>query len=164
LFGFVLSSLIVSVVLAQKRPDFSGTWTFSRVKSLQPGPNGQVVLAALLGDEFTVKQDATSLSLSIKAGTVQASAVYKLDGSESRNLSPAGPGQPDIEVISKATWEGDKLVVNSTSTSPVDGRPTQIVTKRVMWIEKDGSLILERTGTPADQIPQTRSVYVRAAK
>ncbi len=162
--GLVLAALIAADGSAQARPDFSGTWTFNQLKSAQPGPDGKIVLAALMGDEFTVRQDRTSLNLSIKSGPIRATAVYKLDGSESRNMSPGGPGQSEIEVASTAVWQGDKLIINSTSTSIVQDRPVTIVTRRVLWIDPDGNLVLERTGTPASQITPTRSVYSKAAK
>ncbi len=160
--SLVLAALIVAGGLAQTHPDFSGTWTFNQLKSAQPGPDGKVVLAALMGDEFTVQQVGTSLNFSIKSGAIRAAAIYKLDGSESRNMSPGGPGQPDIEVVSTAAWQGDKLIINSTSTSPVQGRPVTIVTRRELWIDPDGNLILVRTGTPANMVTPSRSVYSKA--
>jgi hypothetical protein len=157
----VLAGAVASGATAQTQTDFSGTWQFDRAKSMQPGPDGSVVLAALLGDEFTARQDATGLSLSIKSGAIRASAFFKLDGSESRNTSPGGAGQPDVEVVSTAAWRGGKLVITSKSTSGVQGKPTLIVTTRVMWIDKDGSLMLDRSGTPVSEITPTRSVYTR---
>jgi len=146
-------------VAAKARPDFSGTWTFDQVKSAQPGPDGKVMLAAMLGDEFTAQQDAVSLSLAIKAGGVRVNAAYKLDGTDSRNMSPGAFGQPAVEVVSRAAWEGDKLVITSKSVSVISGKDVPIETRRVLWIDKDGGLIMERTGTPASEVPPTRSAY-----
>ncbi len=160
----LLAALIVAVGTAQKHPDFSGIWKFNQAKSALPGPDGKVTLAALMGDEFTVRQDATSLNFAIKAGPIRATAVYKLDGSESRNMSPGGTGQPDVEVVSTATWQGDKLIIVSTSTSPVQGKPVKVMTRRELWIDAEGNLILVRTGTPESLVTPTRSVYSRAAK
>ena len=144
---------------AKATPDFSGTWEFDQAKSAQPGPDGQVMLAAVFGDEFTARQDATSLSLAIKAGTLRVDAVYKLDGSESRNMSPGPSGQLDVEVMSRASWEVGKLVITSHSVSSIAGRNVPIETRRVLWIDAAGNLIIERTGTPASQVQASRSVY-----
>jgi hypothetical protein len=83
-----------------------------------------------------------------------------LDGSESRNLS-SERGKPDVTVTSKATWEDGKLIVRSTSTTDVNGTSVTTETKRVFWIDADGNLILERSGTPVSEVPATRSIYKR---
>lgn len=164
-FSLLLTVVAASSAFAQARPDFSGSWKFNAVKSAQPGPDGKVVLAAMLGDEFTARQSAASLELAIRAGATKVEVIYKLDGSESRNVSPGPPGQPGIPVVSTAKWEGDRLVVTSSSTSNnAQGRPIQIVTKRMMWLDASGDLILERTGTPESEVVPSKSVYSKAAK
>jgi len=163
--GVVLLMLLAAVdagaqpAPAKARPDFSGTWAFDQVKSAQPGPDGKVMLVAMLGDEFTALQDAVSLSLAIKAGGVRVNATYKLDGTESRNMSPGAFGQPPVEVISRSSWEGDKLVIKSTSVSVLSGKNVPIDTRRVLWIDASGSLLVERTGTPATEVVPSRSIY-----
>jgi hypothetical protein len=49
--------------------------------------------------------------------------------------------------------------VRSTSTSEVQGRPVTTETKRAFWIDPDGNLILDRSGTPVSEVPASRSVY-----
>ena len=138
----------------QKRPDFSGSWTFDRAKSAQPW-NGRIVIAPILGDECVVTQDGTSLDLAITAGGQKVKAVYAFGG-ESRNLSPGG-----IPVTSRTSWDGDRLVILSTSTAVVKGQDVTIETRRVLWLDTDGNLIVERTGTPASEVTPSRSVYTR---
>ena len=149
-----MAGFIVRPVSAQAKPDFSGTWTFDQAKSAQPGPDGKVVVAAMLGDECVVKQDATTLSLAIKFGGGLVNAAYKLDGSESRNQSPGSMGE--VTVISHASWDGGRLVILSTSTQ-ADG--VTVNTRRVLSIDADGNLIIDRTGTPASVVIPSRSVY-----
>lgn len=138
----------------QARPDFSGRWTFDRAKSAAPW-NGRIVIAPILGDECVATQSATALELAITTGGQKVMAVYTFDG-ESRNMSPG-----DIPVTSRTSWDGDRLVVVSTSAAHVKGQDVTIETKRVFWIDKDGSLIVERTGTPASEVTPSRSVYTR---
>ena len=45
-------------VVFQAPPDFSGRWEFDREKTMQPGPDGRIVLAAMLGDEVVVQQSS----------------------------------------------------------------------------------------------------------
>jgi hypothetical protein len=162
--GGVLLWLVAVCAAAQPapagaRPDFSGTWVFDQAKSAQPGPDGQVMLAAMLGDEFTARQDAASLVFAIKSGNLRVEAAYKLDGSESHNMSPGAYGQPVVDVISRASWDGNKLVIVSSSVSVIEGRNVTIQTRRVLWIDPAGILVMERTGTPASEVPPSRSVY-----
>lgn len=144
----------------QARPDFSGAWTFDRAKSMAPGPDGRIVLAPILGDTFEASQDDTRLTLAIKAGALNVTAVYNFQG-ESRNQSPGGPGQPDVVVRSHVLWEGDALAFLSSSTSVVNGREVPVETRRVLRLDASGDLIIERTGTPASEVTPSRSVYRR---
>jgi hypothetical protein len=153
-----LLALLLCVATAawqsQQTPDFSGTWVFDQQRTMQPGPDGRVVLAAMLGDEFVALQNSTSLTLRIKFQGDLVVAVYDLTGAQSRNVSPG-----DIEVTSRASWDGDKLVIDSSSEGVEEGKPITIKTRRVLWIDKAGDLILERSGTPANVVTSSRSVY-----
>ena len=53
-------------------------------------------------------------------------------------------------------------MIVSTSTATVKGQILTIETRRVLWIDRDGNLIIERTGTPASEVTPSRSVYTRA--
>src|SRR5258705_4969427 len=129
----------------QTRPDFSGRWTFDRAKSAQPW-NGRIVIAPILGDECVATQDATSIKLAITVAGQKVMAVYNFEG-ESRNMSPG-----DIPVTSRTSWDGDGLVIVSTSAAIVKGQDVTIETRRVMRLDVDGNLTIERTGTPASEV------------
>jgi len=137
------------------RPDFSGTWTFDQPRSMEkPGPDGRIVLAAMLGDEFVAKQGSTTLTLTIPVGGQLVTAVYSLAGKETRNISPG-----NIAVTSRAAWDARRLVIRSTSAGTEKGRPMTVRSRRVIWLDTDGSLVIERTGTPASVVTPSRSVY-----
>jgi hypothetical protein len=136
------ASVILSLWLAwlpginaevQTRPDFSGRWTFDQARSAKPW-NGRIVIAPILGDECVATQDG-----------------------ESRNLSPG-----DIPVTSRTLWNGVRLVIASTSAATVKGQDITIETRRVLRLDAEGNLIIERTGTPASEVTPSRSVYTRA--
>ena len=154
----VLSALwiLLAPQAAQRHPDFSGSWTFDATKTMTPDAEGRVVLAAMLGEEFTALQTDTSLTLRIVANGQLVVAVYDLTGKPTKNVSPG-----DIDVTSWARWKGDRLVITSASASEENGKPTKIETTRVLWIDEAGDLILERTGRPATHVPASRSVYRR---
>lgn len=157
LLTLALASLLFTHTGAQARPDFSGTWAFDQEKTMQPGPDGRIVLAAMLGERVVIQQAEASITLRITFQGDVVVAVYDLTGAESRNTSPG-----EIIVTSRASWKGDRLVIDSTSDAVEKGKPVTLKTTRVMWIDKEGDLIVERTGTPATAVTPSRSVYHRA--
>jgi hypothetical protein len=140
----------------QTAPDLSGTWKFDQAKTMRPGADGRVVLAAMLGDQFVAIQTEKSLTLRISFNGELVVAVYDLTGADSENISPG-----DIRVTSRASWQGKKLVIDSTSGGTEQGKPITIATKRTIWIDEQGDLIVERSGTPASIVTASRSVYRR---
>jgi hypothetical protein len=149
-------AIVCGAPAAQVRPDFSGTWTFDQAKTMPPGPDGRVVLAAMLGDRFVALQNEESLTLRITFNGEMVVAVYDLTGAESENVSPG-----DIRVRSRASWQDRKLVIHSVSQGLDQGKPATIETNRTIWLDENGDLIVERTGTPAAVVTASRSVYRR---
>ena len=155
LVPLALLTALLPAALASQHPDFSGSWKLDQPKSMRhAGPDGRVVLAAMLGEEFVATQDSAALTFVITSAGQKLTATYKLDGTESLNVSPG-----DIPVKSRASWEADRLVIRSTSKSTEEGAPVTIETKRVIWLDESGDLIIERTGTPASTVTPSRSVY-----
>ncbi len=161
---FVIATLlaVLNGALVQsetRRPDFSGSWTFDAQKTMAPDKDGRIVLAAMLGEEFTAIQTGTSLTLRILNNGQLVVAVYDLTGRSSENVSPG-----DIVVRSRAKWDGDRLLISSTSTSDDQGKPVTVETTRTLSIDSAGDVIIERTGSPASLVTPSRSVYRRAKK
>jgi hypothetical protein len=142
---------------AAARPDFSGEWTLDT----RPVPGAKGGQGTMLGAGFVATQDAKVLTLRITANGRLFTAAYNLDGSDSKIVSPTSPGQPDEVIISHATWEGDRLVIKTITTETQGGKPYQMETRRVMWIDSRGVLLLERSGTPVDVVPMSTSAYRR---
>jgi hypothetical protein len=145
---------------APVRPDFSGEWTLD----IRPIPGAKGGQGAMLGQSFVATQDAKVLTLKITNNGRLFTAAYNLDGSDSKIVSPTGPGQPDEVIISHATWEGDRLVIKTVTTETQDGKPYQMATRRVMWIDSRGVLLLERSGTPIEVVQTSTSAYTRVKK
>ena len=146
-------------VSAQPKPDFSGIWVFNQAKSLQPGRDGKVVLAPMLGDLCIVTQTAKSITFEIKSGDLKVTPVYKLDGTGSVNVSPGEAGQPGIPVTSRLSWNAGKLIIDSVSKSIVKGVMATVESRRTLSLDKDGNLIIEYSGSAASGITPSRSVY-----
>lgn len=146
--------------VAQSRPDFSGDWVLDQTRSTQTQQQARVTaVTGLLGEKFTARQNDKTLTfeISLPVQRLNVTAVYNLDGTESRNLNPVGPGLPDEPVFSKVSWDGSRLVIHTRGTAQGNSPPLE--TKRVIWIDADGVLMIERT---AEGQPATRSVYSRA--
>lgn len=156
----LLAALAVAAFL-QPLPDFSGRWEFDREKTMQPGPDGRIVLAAMLGDLVFVRQTRAAITFTIDAGGQTVKATYNLDGTESRNLSPGPPGEPEIPVTSTTSWDSGRLIILSRSLAIEKGVAVTVETRRVLSIDREGQLIVERTGTPASLVTPSRSVYRR---
>jgi len=157
--GLFLSVLAGALVAAQARPDLSGEWVLAKERSTQARTGLSVTsVSGLLGEKFSAKQDAKTLTLDISLAALgrPIRAVYNLDGSESRNLNPVGGGQPDEPIFSTAAWDGEKLVILTRGTALIDGKPLE--SRRVIWIDADSRLTIERS---SEGQPTTRSVYER---
>src|SRR5688572_32112225 len=140
--------LIVAVVLmfgaaaslaAQAKPDFSGKWVMDPA-SAPAAPAGGGGGGGRgggggggrggFGNEFTIAQNAKTLTLTRMQGDQTVTTVYNLDGSESKNTVQGRGGA--TEQVSKAMWDGAKLVVTTT----IDAGGNTIEQKRVRSEER----------------------------
>jgi hypothetical protein len=158
--------LVVAVVLmfgavaslaAQAKPDFSGKWVQDPPPAAAPaggggggggrgggGGGGR----GGFGAEFTIVQNAKTLTITRMQGDQTVSTVYNLDGSESKNTTQ-GRGGPQ-EQVSKAVWAGATLVVTTT----INAGGNNIEQKRVFAME-GGNLTIETTQPGRDGGPGT---------
>jgi hypothetical protein len=163
--AFVLATSVG--MQAQAKPDFSGKWVMDPASAPAPpagapaggggggrgggrGGGGN----AGFGPEFTAKQDAKMLTIERVQGDATVSAMYMLDGSESKN-SVAGRGGQQ-EQVSKATWDGAKLVIVTT----INAGGNNIEQRRVLSME-GGNLVIEQTapGRGGGEPTTTKLVY-----
>jgi hypothetical protein len=127
---------------AQAKPDFSGKW----VREAPAGGGGGGGGGGRgggggFGMENTITQNAKTLTIEL---------VYNLDGSDSKNSMPGRGGGAPTEVVSKATWDGAKLVITTGEQ------------KRVISME-GANLVVETTGPGREGAPQTtKAVYKKA--
>jgi hypothetical protein len=130
---------------AQAKPDFSGKWV-----AVDPLPSADASGSARggrgggrgagfqpgFGPEFTVKQDAKTLT--ITRGGQSTPLTYKLDGSESKN-TVTRDGQQQ-EQIATATWDGNTLVIATQVRFQGNTREQ----RRVLTME-GGNLVVNQT-------------------
>jgi hypothetical protein len=156
-------------VLAQSRPDFSGTWEMdaertraeNRARSaaasggsasggaISGGGGGTMNAVGAAGGGapantvVKVTQTASSLTIDRVSGQVWEKMVHKFDGTESTNVN----GNSTMKM--KSHWEGSKLVSEGTSETKLsDGSGSISATvKEVRWMEKPGAMVIESTRT-----------------
>lgn len=147
---------------AAAKPNFSGTWVYDDASTKALAQEAQVMAGALFTLQFTAVQNDKTYTMNVDIGSAIVTAIYNLDGSPSKNMSPPSvANQPPIEVTSTAKWDGAALVIASQSFSPSANGPVEVKSVRKMWLDEHGRLIIDRTGTPAGMVTPSRSVYTK---
>ncbi|MGH9329780.1 MAG: hypothetical protein ACRD09_05000 [Vicinamibacterales bacterium] len=169
-----IAAVTATLAWAQARPDFSGTWTLDLSKSeMGVGPGGGGPGGGRPGGggpgggsgraqgfpadaRFVVKQTASELLIDQQVGGNSNVSTFKLDGSESVNSGMRG-GQ----VKSKARWDGDKLVIESTQTMTGGGGEMTIDSKEIRSLAADGTMVVERTTTTPRGVRTQKLIFKR---
>jgi hypothetical protein len=147
--------LLAESVMGQTAPNFSGKWTAAPEQGAAAGRRGgrggrpvAGTVGSGWGAEITVTQDADKLTIQTAHFTpsdMQAPLrfVYRLDGSESKNTVLMGRGPQ--EQVSKAVWDGGKLVITTVHRfpHPQSGAAMTSETKHVLSLESPTSLVVE---------------------
>ena len=166
--GFVTAAAFVLAtsvgMYAQAKPDFSGKWVMDAPAAAPAAPPADGGGGrgggrgggggAGFGQTFTAKQDAKMLTIERVQGDATVTAMYMLDGSESKNTVAGRGGQQ--EQVSKATWDGNKLVIVTT----INAGGNNVEQRRVMSME-GGNLVIEQTapGRGGGEPTTTKIVY-----
>ncbi len=159
----MVGALVVALVVglaAQGKTDFSGTWKRDASKSDAPAMGGRGGMGGggmAAEDSRTVVQTATELTIDIKRGDTSQKLVYKLDGSESVNSGMRGG-----ERKSKAKWDGETLVIESTQTMSMGGNEMTMASKEVWQLGADGALTVATTTSTPQGERTSKSVYTKA--
>jgi hypothetical protein len=153
-----------SLVFAQAKTDFSGTWTFDEAKS-DPAParaggggggggRGGGRMGGAPATAMTIKQTAGELTLDRTTAQGAQTVVLKLDGSESTNTIGMGPA------ASKAVWDGARLVVTTTQT--VQGRGGEItINSKDIYSVQGNVLTIETTRTTPAGEQARKLIYTK---
>jgi hypothetical protein len=159
--------IIATVVEAQDRPDFSGQWTIT-----QNAPAGSSAargdMGSGWGSPIMVSQNDATLTVQYAffgRGDMQPpfKFVFALNGSETRNTVMMGHGIQSM--LSKARWEGNKLIITTvhTFTSPQNGQPATTEVRQTLSLESPKSLLIEttRSGVLGGAPSTSRTTYVK---
>jgi hypothetical protein len=161
--AFIVS--IATGAFAQAKPDFSGKWTLDPASAPAPAAGGGGGGGGRggggrgggggLGQEFTITQDANTLTITRDQGGQPVALVYKLDGSESKNTVAGRGGQQ--EQVSKTMWMANKLMI----TTKLDFGGNTVEQTRTLSIE-GGNLVVEQSQPGRDGgAPQTQKLVYK---
>ena len=168
-------AIMLTIALAQGRPDFTGTWVVETVerpplpegrgsgsrmgggrRGMRPpeAPDGDRSGSMTLlqkGQRVRVKQSAERLIVTIPNESGEQMSAYALDGSESSNTS----GRSTIK--SKTTWEGAALVTEGTRRMEGPRGEVTLKTREVRSLGQDGRTMTVRTtlDTPRGKMTST---------
>jgi len=129
-----------SIAQAQDKPNFSGSWTVIADPNAAGGGGGGRGGGGGLGQAATLTQDAKTLTVTRTTQNGEVKLVYNLDGSESKNMVQGRGGQ--TEQVSKANWDGAKLVISTTLTM---GENT-VTRTQTMSLDASGQLVVTVSG------------------
>ena len=124
LAAFLVCLPVLHLPAAQK-PDFSGTWV-----AVSP--------QEAVGSEESITLDETTLTRGHASTGDGHNARYTLDGSPTRNVIRSHGRE--IVTISRASWDGSRLVINESTTYP-DGRVRK--QRSVMSLDAGGQLLID---------------------
>jgi len=139
----VMTLWVAAAGAAQDKPNFTGTWIV-------------VTPVEAAGQEQQVEHTATTLSTGHASSGGGHGMVYKLDGTESRNVLTSH-GE-DFVSLSKAVWDGNKVLI-TTATAYPDGR--KLDTKETWSLDADGRLVVEHTQAMSGLRPTQMTVVHR---
>ncbi len=143
---------------AQKKPDFSGTWTFDASKSeVAQGAAGGRMGGGPMEMTVVIRQTPEALVIEQNLRDNTRTLTYKLDGTESVNRGMRG-----ADVKSTSRWEGDTLVTEGTQTMSGPGGEMTIKSKEVRSIAADGTMVVQSTRETPRGTMNSKLVFKKA--
>ena len=130
--------LMVSAAnLSAQSASFAGTWT--PVVDPNAAASGGRGMGG--GGPMTITQDAKTMTISRSFNGNEMKSVYNLDGSDSKNTGMGRGGNPGMEMISHAKWDGAKLVI----TTPRTGQDGTVTTSTATYSMDGDKLMVSNT-------------------
>jgi hypothetical protein len=129
------SALVLSIAAphAQSTPNFAGKWT------IVADPGAPAGAMRGMGQEATIEQNATSITITRTTQMGQITTMHKLDGSETKNTLNVGGNS--VDQLSTAKWDGGKLTINASVK--FDGQSFDTVMS--LSLDPSGNLVVEAT-------------------
>jgi hypothetical protein len=154
IFSVVMIVAIATIVFAQGKPDFSGTWVLDAAKSDLGQMSASAKKMPMRTVTLVLKQTSDMLTIQRIVGEQKETAVFKLDGSETTNKLPGGN-----EAKSTVKWVGSTLVGKTTAKIKVDdaqgGVNTEMTDVRSLSANGQVMTLVVTRQTPRGEVKQT---------
>jgi len=170
--------LVSNTLLAQAKPDFSGKWTREAPAGGaaaggggggggrggggggggRGGGGGGGGFNCGMACTITVTGVNMKIDRAAPDGTAMPALNFKLDGTDSSNPGRAGQdGTPGPAVVSKAKWDGNKVVITTERTGQ-DG--TKVTSTQTLAIDA-GKLTVSTSSSAAPDAPAQVATYTK---
>jgi hypothetical protein len=141
--GLSLLLCTFALAAAQGNVNFSGTWILDKSQSdirQLTGVRGGVGNGQDASLSMVIEQQGPTLkvtrTLRAEGEAKMETHTYKTDGTETTNTGFRGES-----VVTKASWDGDKLLVSSTRTAKVLIKKVTVQSKGVWRLSLDGKTL-----------------------
>jgi hypothetical protein len=104
-----------------QHPNFAGTWTLEHAAG-DPRSRSVGGPSFFLGSRMTIDQDGDTLVVTQTSPRMHPTLTFALDGVDSRNTLPNFHGGPSWQFVSRATWENNALVIDTSGAWDVKMR------------------------------------------
>jgi hypothetical protein len=163
-FGAIAVAISAAIVVAQAPTNFAGRWTADRPAAPAPGGGGDDDDGGGRGgrgrggfsgvnQDTTITQDAKTMTVAYPQGPNSVTLTFNFDGTETKNTVPTNFA-PETQT-SKVAWQGDKLVITTTTASGTQQTRTLSLV--------GGKLLVETTMPGAGGKPViSRATYTKA--
>lgn len=142
-----------AAAMAQAKPNFTGKWTLVPDPNA-PAPTGRGRGMGGLGQVFSAEQNDKTLNVATTNEQVgEIKAVYNLDGSESKN--PISFNGQSVDRVSKAKWDGAKLVITTT----INFNGNAVESTQAWSLDATGNLVVETTSSFTGTPTTTKATY-----
>ncbi|HVQ42672.1 MAG TPA: hypothetical protein VMS54_10705 [Vicinamibacterales bacterium] len=142
-----------AAAMAQAKPNFTGKWTLVPDPNA-PAPTGRGRGMGGLGQVFSAEQNDKTLNVATTNEQIgEMKAVYNLDGSESKN--PISFNGQSVDRVSKAKWDGAKLVITTT----INFNGNAVESTQAWSLDATGNLIVETTSSFTGTPTTTKATY-----
>lgn len=156
----VAALALVGAEASAQAKSFAGSWALV-VDPNAPPPTGRGGGGGRggLGQAATITQDDKTLTITRATQAGEMKTVYNLDGSESKNTM-AMQGN-SVEQVSKAKWDGGRLVITTSMTFNGQARESSMA----LSLDDGGHLVVEATspGRGGGEPTTTKLTYNKKA-
>ncbi len=141
---------VAPAVVAQQRPDFSGTWRLNAEKSDAPGrPGGE----AMQNLTVTIVQTGDSLVIAQTVGGQGRTIVQYFDGKPH-----TGPGARGGTMTSTSRWDGGSLVSEGSMNMETPRGAMAVTFKETRTLSADGKTMTVVTTNETPRGERTRTM------